>query len=116
MMPDSFRRRWHKSISKKSIDSYPTVPCRRLGAILDTYGITHVDFWTLDVEGAELSVLKTVDFSKFSASVIVIEYRPGSFGVDSYMRNSGYIKDRRIGMNDVYLHPLFKKTLVEQRK
>jgi len=110
-MPESFSSFHHKHITKEILDTYPTVPCVRLGGILEKYGIKHVDLWSLDVEGAELSVLETVDFSKFSASVIVIEFRPGSGGVRDIMTKNGYIFGKRIGNNDCYLHPDFKKTM-----
>lgn len=41
--------------------------------LLDRYGIATVDLWSLDVEGAELEVLKTVDFNRFYAHAIMIE-------------------------------------------
>ena len=33
----------------------------------------HIDFWSLDVEGAELAVLKALDFSQVTVDVIVAE-------------------------------------------
>ena len=37
------------------------VHCQRLDAILQREGVTSVDFFSLDVEGAEESVLETAD-------------------------------------------------------
>jgi hypothetical protein len=31
--------------------------------------VTHVDYFSLDVEGSELDVLKTIDFDKFDITV-----------------------------------------------
>jgi len=39
------------------------VACVPLSTVLATAGVTHVDFFVLDVEGAELDVLRTIDFS-----------------------------------------------------
>jgi len=49
--------------------------CMSLRQILDTYaeGRRHVDFWSLDVEGHELSVLKSVDFSEIDVTAVLIE-------------------------------------------
>ena len=52
------------------------VRCTPLGAILDTIGIHHVDFWSLDVEGAELDVLQGFDWAHNSLSVLLIEVYP----------------------------------------
>lgn len=43
-----------------------------IGALLRTMGITHIDFWSLDVEGGELTVLQGMDWS-ISVSVLLIE-------------------------------------------
>ena len=55
------------------VNSLPTVACLPLAPLLALFGITYVDFWVLDVEGAELEVLRATDFSKVSFGVIVIE-------------------------------------------
>jgi len=49
--------------------------CMSLRQILDTYaeGRRHVDFWSLDVEGHELSVLESVDFSEIDVTALLIE-------------------------------------------
>ena len=42
----------------------PLVSCAPLGFVLERLALRHVHFWSLDVEGAELEVLRTVDFSQ----------------------------------------------------
>ncbi|KAL7528828.1 hypothetical protein ACHAXR_002659 [Thalassiosira sp. AJA248-18] len=49
------------------------VHCGPLSHYLDQLGVTHIDFWSLDVEGSELAVLMTVDFSKVQINVIIAE-------------------------------------------
>lgn len=49
------------------------VDCVPMQALLDTTGVLDVDFLSLDVEGAELMVLETIDFSVTNIRVIVIE-------------------------------------------
>ena len=45
------------------------VPVFRLETILIKYNINHIDFCSIDVEGNELNVVKSVDFDKFSHQV-----------------------------------------------
>lgn len=45
----------------------PCCPCRF------RFGIDRIDLWSLDVEGAELEVLKTVDFSRLRVNAMVVE-------------------------------------------
>ncbi len=60
----------------KVVNKY-TVKVETLANILKQYKITHVDFMTLDVEGAELDVLRGIDFDAVSIDYIVIENNKG---------------------------------------
>ena len=70
-MAESFQKRWYGT------DILPedseVVPCVSLGSILRTFGLSQVDFFSLDVEGAELEVLRTLDLSSLHFNVIAIE-------------------------------------------
>lgn len=37
------------------------------------FGINRIDLWSLDVEGAELQVLKAMDFSRVKVNALVVE-------------------------------------------
>ena len=41
---------------KRRLNAMPTVECRRLDWVLDWFGVMHIDFFGLGVEGAELPV------------------------------------------------------------
>jgi len=50
------------------------ISCTPLATLLDRFHVPrHIDLWVLDVEGAELSVLQTVDLSAVHIDVIVVE-------------------------------------------
>lgn len=51
--------------------SFP-VPCQPLATILKRYGVTQIDFFSLDVEGSELIVLQTMDW-RVKVHVFLIE-------------------------------------------
>ena len=70
-MPDSFRKNWYGT--EDMPQSAEVVPCVSLGSILQTFSISHIDFFSLDVEGAELEVLRTLDLSALHFKVIVVE-------------------------------------------
>lgn len=48
-------------------------PCTPKQKILDKYIIHHVHFFSLDVEGAEMEVLSTIDFAKTTIDVFMVE-------------------------------------------
>ena len=47
--------------------------CVNMTTVLNTINRVHFDWWSLDVEGAELQVLYGTDLNRFSFSVITIE-------------------------------------------
>ena len=49
------------------------IPCIPMQTIFAQLNIDHINFFSLDVEGAELSVLRTIDFSRVQFDVIVME-------------------------------------------
>ena len=64
--------------------------CFPLGDMLDAIGVRKVDMFSLDVEGAELAVLKTIDFSKFEISVIVVEENSNGAALTQFLQSKGY--------------------------
>lgn len=58
-----------------------TVKCSNISNILHIHKITHIDFFSLDVEGSELNVLETFDFS------IYVHYWTIEFNSDKEYKN-----------------------------
>ena len=54
-----------------------TVGCFPLNAVLAALGVEHVDYLSLDVEGVELNILETVNWTRFSVDVLTVE-RPST--------------------------------------
>jgi FkbM family methyltransferase len=50
------------------------VPARTLTSILDELKVTEIEFFSLDVEGYELNVLKGLDFNKYKPKYLLIEF------------------------------------------
>ena len=70
-MSPSFITRWYdKNVSHNSVIT--KTPCRPMSEYL--VNLTVVNFFVLDVEGAELSVLETTDFTSVHFDVIMIEF------------------------------------------
>ena len=63
-----------------------------------------IDFLTIDVEGAELSVLQGVNFSDWVFEYILIETTEGSDAFKKLL-NEGYIHTMSISQNILFTHP-----------
>jgi len=74
-MDEGFKRVFHSALVKNPllVDSLPVIKCLDLMSLLLTNNISHVDFFSLDVEGAEMTVLKNIDFKKIKFDIIAVE-------------------------------------------
>jgi len=66
------------------------VDCYSLNQILHDYNISHIDYLNMDIEGAEMSILKTIDFDTFDISVIGCENNYKDFHIPQFMEAHGY--------------------------
>ena len=84
------------------------VQCYTLGELLVQNGIAHVDYLDMDVEGAELSILKSFDFECLHISVVAVEnnYRDPripelmmrrGFRFHSIVGDEFYVNRRQVG-------------------
>eukprot|EP00210_Caulerpa_lentillifera_P000911 g881.t1 len=71
-MPEAFIKGVYKDLNKGTTETHE-VKCRLISSMLREAGVDHIDFWTLDVEGAEFTVLRTFDWEHVAVHVLVIE-------------------------------------------
>lgn len=71
-------------------------------SILSEKNISSIDYCNIDVEGGELSVLKSIDFSLVRIKVFTIENNYKADEVKKYLYEKGYKRIWRIGADDVY--------------
>lgn len=81
-----------------------TVSARTLDSMLEEVGASRVDFASIDVEGAEMSVLEGFDIRRWSPAIVVIEsnskVRPAE--IRDYFVCNGYAYWHSIDVNDFY--------------
>lgn len=66
------------------------VPVRRLTRLLDEAGIEDFDFISIDTEGHDLEVLKSIDFKRYHPLLIVIEYGEKKTEIAQILAREGY--------------------------
>jgi len=66
------------------------IKARTITSILDENKVDKVDFFSLDVEGYELEVLKGLDFEKYPITYILIEYNVGEDYLFDFLKTEGY--------------------------
>lgn len=60
----------HLLAATRTID----VPCQTLQHVLDDKGVTQIDLFVCDVEGADWQVLQQIDLQRYSPRIIFLEY------------------------------------------
>jgi len=55
------------------VESVDWVQCYPLNDMLAAIGVNHVDYMALDVHGAELAILKTIDFNELRVDLMTVE-------------------------------------------
>jgi len=76
----------HKDRMKNEypVDSYVDVPCFSLNTIMKALGINKIDMFSLDVEGGEFDVLKSIDFENLDIETFAIEHNARSESIKKY--------------------------------
>lgn len=69
------------------------VKTKKLETILDENNISHINYLSIDVEGAEFEVIKSINFDKVFIDVIGFEnnYNDVSIPIVKYLENKGFI-------------------------
>jgi FkbM family methyltransferase len=71
--------------------------------LLDKHNINYVDFCSIDTEGSEYDILKTIDFNKYSIKIIMVENNYNDDRVYNLLINNGYKKVNKLVIDDIYI-------------
>lgn len=68
------------------------VKTKRLDSIFEENNITHIHYLSIDVEGAEIAVIKSINFDKVFIDVIGFEanYSESTIQIIDYLKNKNY--------------------------
>ena len=66
------------------------VPAHTITALLEKNGVAHVHWWSLDVEGFELDVLRGLDFTRWTPDYILLELWHNNSAVKDFLAAKGY--------------------------
>jgi FkbM family methyltransferase len=81
-----------------------TVPCHRIDTVLNDYGVKTVDYLSIDVEGAELEVLRGIDFDRVQVNVISVEHSPSFSEVYDLLTTSGFEYQGLLFFDEIFVH------------
>lgn len=108
---------------KKEFEHGLKVKCSPFEDMLKKAGASKVDFWSLDVEGFEETILRGVDFSKTVVNVLLMEdFWLTNRNMDFFINSNRFVKYHQMAIDSAYLrrsflihntheHDEFRKTL-----
>ena len=78
------------------------VKCFKFNNICAQYGIKHIDFLSVDTEGSEESIIKSIDFNKIDIDVIAVENNNNDKKIMQHLNQKGYKRIASKGGDDIY--------------
>jgi len=79
------------------------VPVRTLQSILDEHNTHEIDFCSIDTEGSEFNIIKSIDFDKTKIKVFIIENNYGEKNIEEFLVEKGYYLYKKIEWDDVFV-------------
>lgn len=83
------------------------VSTNRLDDILEKYKISTIDLISIDTEGGEFDILKSINFSKYKINVIIIENNFNEDSMRKFLVEKGFKLLKRLGKDDIFLNSEF---------
>ena len=98
--------RWVEWVRKamKLNQTMATVPCHRIDTLLKDAGVKIVDYLSIDVEGAELEVLRGIDFERVQVNIIGVEHSPRFCEVYELLTASGFEYQGLLFFDEIFVH------------
>lgn len=96
---------WSKIVDKigRCERRHIEVPATTLNQVMLEAGLTHLDYLSLDLEGAEFRVLRAFDFDRFRVDIIGVEDNDnGNEDLDRLLIDKGYHFLERVGVDNFW--------------
>ena len=81
------------------------VPCWPMDMMLDAWGYHSIDYWSLDTEGSEASILRATNFSRVDVKIITVEVnsKEAEDAVREVMKDAPYRLHSKVDFDLVFV-------------
>ena len=101
-------KKWEHNSSKVVVNT------RTAHDILGEHKVEKVDYLSIDTEGSDFLILKSIDLKQLNVKCISIENNYGNSDIKKYLEDQGYRFSRRFRNDDVYVHESHIKSLLSE--
>lgn len=98
----------HVERIKKEVDAQGqtvqqiSVPTMTFEDLLVKNNVSHIDYLSIDTEGGELDILKSIPFEKCTIDVISVENNYDDLSLRLFLEGKGYYFRKRSGVDEIY--------------
>ncbi|OGB96964.1 hypothetical protein A3F06_01260 [candidate division TM6 bacterium RIFCSPHIGHO2_12_FULL_36_22] len=78
------------------------VNCVTFNDLMEEYNISFIDFLSIDTEGNEFDIIRSIDFDKYYIDIIVVERNFGDQGMNKFLRKKNFVLIKTIGADFIY--------------
>ena len=79
------------------------VDCFTLNSLTEKFGISEIDFLSIDTEGGELEILKSIDFDRTPVKVLSVENNFFKNSIREYMEQNGFFYIGTFKIDEIYM-------------
>ena len=79
------------------------MPVFKLQTILDRYNILNIDFCSIDTEGSEFNIVKSIDFNKTKIKIFSIENNYQTTEIKDFLEEKGYYLHTKLEWDDIFI-------------
>ena len=79
------------------------VQCYQINDILTRYKVSHIDYCSIDTEGSELQILKSIDFKSHVIEAFSVENNFGERKIRLFMKSKNYELIKHLKGDDFYV-------------
>jgi len=79
------------------------VECATFSMITERFGIEKIDVLSLDIEGGELDILKSINFEKMPIKIITVENNYFDEAIKTYLESKGFLYLGTFKVDEIYL-------------
>jgi len=87
------------------------VKCYKLQDLLAFHNIYHIDYLSLDTNGGELDILKSIDFETITINVIDVENNFHESTFEDFLKTKGYRKLIELAWDNIYVRTAWYDTI-----
>lgn len=79
------------------------VAFRSLSYALERFSLYDIDYMSIDIEGGEMKVLKSLDYDRFRIKVLDVENNYRTADIRNFLKTKGYRFVERIGVDEIHV-------------